>query len=100
MNLQDIRNLIGQGDTAGALKALVSRTQEGAVRNKRLRDDLLILSNRFEELKRKETIGLLEQDDVVREHAQVNEALLNLIEEMESGRTVRETPVLSPEKMP
>ncbi len=25
MNLQDIRNLIGQGDTAGALKALVSR---------------------------------------------------------------------------
>lgn len=98
MNLHDIRNLIGQGDTAGAIKALVSRVQEGAGRNKRLRDDLLILSNRFEELKRKETIGLLEQDDAVREHAQVNEALLNLIADMESGRTAREAPAPVPEK--
>ncbi len=99
MNLHDIRTLIGQGDTASAIKALVNRVQEGAGRNKRLRDDLLILSNRFEELKRKETIGLLDMDDVVREYAQVNEALLNLIAEMESGRAVRESPAQVPEKM-
>ena len=52
MNFQDIRNLIGQGDTKGAIKALISLVQEGAGRSKRLHDDLLILSNRFEELKR------------------------------------------------
>jgi formylglycine-generating enzyme required for sulfatase activity len=90
MNLQDIRNLIGQGDTSNALKALVGLAQEGAGRNRRLRDDLLILSNRFEELRRKETIGILEQEDVVREHAQVNEALLNLISEMEARPTHKE----------
>lgn len=85
MTLYDIRNLIAQGDTANALKALVGRIQEGAGRNERLRDDILILSNRYQDLKRKETLGLLDRDDAVRENAQVNEALLNLIAELESG---------------
>lgn len=96
MNFQDIRNLIGQGDTSGAIKALVHLVQEGVGRSKRMHDDLLILSNRFEELRRKETIGLLDHDDAVREHAQVNEALLNLIAEVESGRTRQEVEVQAP----
>lgn len=85
MNLQDIRVLIAQGDTAGAIRALANRVNEGVVQKRRLRDDVLILSNRFEELKRKETLGLLEQEDAVRESAQVNEALLNLLAEIESS---------------
>lgn len=99
MSPHDIRNLIGQGDTSGAIKALVNLVQEGAGRSNRIRDDLLILSNRFEELKRKEAIGLLEMDVVVREYAQINEALLNLIAEMESGHAERESPAQTPEKM-
>ncbi len=93
MNLEDIRNIIAQGDTASAIKALISRVQEGAGRSKRLRDDLFILSNRFEEFKRKETLGMLDQADTVREHAQVNDALLNLIEEIESDAAVKTTDV-------
>lgn len=85
MNLQDIRVLIAQGDTSGAIKALANRVNEGVVQKRRLRDDVLILSNRFEELKRKETLGLLEQEDAVRESAQVNEALLNLLAEIEES---------------
>ena len=84
MNLQYIRVLIAQGDTAGAIRGLANRVNEGVVQKRRLRDDVLILSNRFEELKRKETLGLLEQEDAVRESAQVNEALLRLIGEMEA----------------
>ena len=84
MNLEDIRNLIGQGDTAGAIKALSNLIAEGVSRKRRLRNDLLILSNRLKEIKRKENIGLLDFDEVLQQHTQVNNALLNLIEEVET----------------
>ena len=84
MNLQDIRNLIGKGDTDDAIKAMLNLVQEGAGRTKRLRDDLLILSNQLQELKRKESIGVLDADDARQQSAQLNSALLNVIDEMES----------------
>ena len=84
MNLQHIRGLIEQGNTANALKAMLNLLQEGAGRNKRLRDDLIILSNQLQELKRKENIGMLELDEARHQYAQVNAALLNLIDEIES----------------
>ncbi len=90
MNLQDIRNLISLGDTPGAMKALANSMAEGAGRNQRLRNDLIILSNRYEDLIHKETMGEMPSGDAVREHSLVNKALLNLIDEMETGRPARE----------
>jgi hypothetical protein len=92
MNLQDIRNLIGHDDIPGAIRALISLVDEGAVRSKRLRDDLFILSNRFEALHRRELIGEIEPAEAVRERTQVNRALMNLIGEIETGRTDQEPP--------
>ncbi len=97
MSLQDIRNLIAQGDTAGALKALVNLVQEGAWRNKRLRDDLLILSNQYEELKHKENIGLIDREESRHQSVQVNSALLHVIDEMETSKELaEEKPTLMP----
>lgn len=90
MNLQDIRNLISLGDTPGAIKALGNSMAEGAGRNQRLRNDLIILSNRYEDLTHKETLGEMPPNDAVRERSLVNHALLNLIDEMETGRPARE----------
>lgn len=86
MKLQDIRNLIGQDDTTGAIEALANVVHEGAGHNQRLRNDLIILSNRYKALKHKETLGGMKPDDAVREYSLVNQALLNLIDEMETGK--------------
>jgi sulfatase modifying factor 1 len=92
MNLQDIRNLISQGDTKSAIKALNALLAEGAFHNKRLRNDLILLSNRFEEISHKENVGLIDPSEVIRAHTQLNNAILNLIEELEVGRSPLESP--------
>jgi|GEM_PF-2044041 len=83
--LHQLQQLIAEGNTEAAIKAFLQLVEAGELHNRRLHDDLLLLSNRFEDLKRKETLGLLDRDDAVREHALVNEALLHLIAEFESG---------------
>lgn len=86
MKLQDIRNLIRQDDTPGAIEALDNLVDEGAGHNQRLRNDLIILSNRYKALKHKETLEGMKPDDALREYTLVNQALLNLIDEMETGK--------------
>ncbi len=86
MNLQDIRNLISQGDTAGAIQALSNIIQEGAGHNLRLRNDLIVVSNRYAALQHKERIGEMAMNDATLENTLVNRALLNLIDEIETGK--------------
>ncbi|MCC7504596.1 MAG: hypothetical protein IT259_04810 [Saprospiraceae bacterium] len=95
MNLQDIRNLIWHDDMNGAMQALFNRVQEGEGHNQRLRDDLIILNRRFEDLKRKESLGALSADEVRKENTLLTSALLNLIDEMETGKPAQ-APLDSP----
>ncbi|MCC6283653.1 MAG: SUMF1/EgtB/PvdO family nonheme iron enzyme [Saprospiraceae bacterium] len=88
MTLHHIQQLIAEGNTEAAIKTFLRLVEAGEGRNRQVRDDLLVLSGQLEELQRKETLGLIDDKDSMRQHAVVNHAVLQLMERLESGRDV------------
>lgn len=90
MNYQDIRDLVSHDEINHALTALFNLTQEDKVRNQLFRDDLIILNQRFEKLKHRENAGELSLSEARQENANFMASLLSLIDDMETGKQVRE----------
>lgn len=95
MNFQDIRDLVSHNEIDNALTALLNLAQEDKARNQRFRDDLIILSQRFEKLKHKENSGELSLPEIRQENAAFMTTLLSLMQEMEAGKPAQE-PLAAP----
>lgn len=99
MNYQDIRDLVSHNEIDNALTALLNLAQEDKARNQRFRDDLIILSQRFEKLKHKENSGELSLPEIRQENAAFMTTLLSLMQEMETGKPAQE-PLAAPRVNP
>ncbi len=99
-NLDVIRNLIGEGNLKEALARLLTLLDSSDRKTRKLRDGVIVLNSKFKDLSHKETLGLMDADDVLREKAQINDALLNIIGDMESEASspTAHTPATTPSK--
>jgi PKD repeat protein len=84
INLELIRNLIGEAKIREALERLLQVLENTDRKTRLLRDDVIILRSKYEELRRQENLGLTEPDDVQREKAQISNSLLSLLRAIES----------------
>lgn len=92
ISLDRIRGLIGDGKVREALAELLKLLESNDRRTRKLRDGVIILHSQFQELRRRETFGLIDTEDLFREKARINDALLNLLEELETGVLPAEEP--------
>ena len=86
MNFQELRKLISKGNTGDAMDALLKMVEEGEWRNRRIRDDLIILSSQYQEIKRKGDMGMISGEEYARDRVHIDGALLSLIAALESGK--------------
>lgn len=84
-NLDYIRQQIGEGNLRSALSELLKMLERSDRKSRQLRDGVIVLNSKFEDLSRKETLGILDTEEVLREKAQINYALLNIIGDIETG---------------
>lgn len=85
LNLDHIRAIIAEGDLKKALDDLLKLLESSDQKTRRLRDGVIILHSKYQDLARKETLGLIEADDALREKGQINDGLLSLITDIEVG---------------
>jgi hypothetical protein len=84
INLDLIRNLIGEAKIREALERLIQVLESTDRKTRLLRDDVIILRSKYEELRRQENLGLADPDDVQREKAQISNSLLALLRAIET----------------
>jgi hypothetical protein len=83
-----LRNLIAENKKDRALELLRAETQAYPD----LQNEILALSARFNEIRKKENIGLLSDREAIQLHAGLNFSILELINEMEKADTGTPTP--------
>lgn len=86
-NLDHIRTAIAEGKIKDALTEVLKYLESSDRKTRKLRDGVIILQSKFQDVSRRETLGLVDTEDLLREKAQINDALLNLIGDLESGET-------------
>lgn len=85
MNLDYIRGLIGDAKLKEALTTILELLDSSDKKTRKLRDSVIIIQSKYQELKRQETLGLTDLEDVQREKAQISDALLSLITDIETA---------------
>lgn len=83
LNLDHIRAVIAEGDVKEALNELLKLLETSDRKTRKLRDGVIILHSKYQDLSRKEALGLIEADDALREKGQINDGLLSLITDIE-----------------
>ena len=89
-DIEKLRNLVAINKMDRALQML----KEKIAAYPDLQNQLFTLSAKYNDIRQKETIGLLDETESVKMHAQVNFAVLELINEIEKG-AVDSSPVQS-----
>lgn len=79
------RELLSQGDTAKALKALIAHLEKSGSQPDYLRSLRLIEAN-FNTVRQQEIKGILDFSEAKREYARTNDALLTIMEALQSGK--------------
>jgi hypothetical protein len=79
---KDLRTLIAAARTGEAITKLMQYSEQHAPE---LENDVLLISTRWESLKRRERMGVLSYSEVNLERNQINNALLGLISELPAG---------------
>lgn len=79
--MDKLRKLVAESKTEIALQALKAET----VTNATIQNEVITLMAKFTALRKKETIGVLNEEEVIRLHTQINFSVLELINEMEAG---------------
>ncbi len=85
LNLDHIRTVIAEGELKAALDELLKLLESSDQKTRKLRDGVIILHSKYQDLARKETLGLIEADDALREKGQINDGVLRLITDIEVG---------------
>lgn len=80
------RELLGQGDTGKALKVLIAHLEKDGSRPDYLRS-LRLIEASFNAVRQQEIKGILDFSEAKREYARTNDALLTIIDGLESGET-------------
>jgi hypothetical protein len=83
-NFNQIRTLIGEGKVKEALSEMLTLLENSDRRSRKIRDGVIILRSKFQDLSRKESLGLIDPELLYREKAQINDSLLSIINELES----------------
>ena len=85
LSLNQIRNLIGEGKVKEAISELLKILESSGRRTQSFRDDAIIIKSKYQDLSRKESLGLMNTENLLREKAQINDSLLHLIGSVETG---------------
>ncbi|MBK8567800.1 MAG: hypothetical protein IPN76_31900 [Saprospiraceae bacterium] len=79
-----LKELISQGNTKLAIQAMLDTTKLHS--DGELHNAIVQISNRYEKMKREEMLGITDRDDLNRESANINLALLGFIDQLHSGQ--------------
>jgi hypothetical protein len=83
MAFDDIREEFASGKVDKGLQNLLQQLASSDQKVRSLRDDLLILNSRFEDLKRRDNIGSISPEEFGREKAKILDAALKIINQLE-----------------
>lgn len=87
MEISDIRGLLGQGQIGQALEALLARTrQDGGRYKNNLTRTLEVLQAGYERVRQQELKGTISFQEAQLEYNKVADAILSILDEVESGR--------------
>lgn len=87
-DLNYLRNFLIKGRTNDALEELFSILQSSSNLHGRLRDDVIIIRTQLNELKRKQNLHLISSEEAQLEHAQLQNAILEVINNLEDPSKV------------
>ncbi|MEK7256394.1 MAG: hypothetical protein AAB316_16690 [Bacteroidota bacterium] len=89
-NIKKIKDLIAEDQLEESLNELDALTVE---KNYELQNGIISLRRRLKDLKRGELSGALSYQDISQEKAKINDALLDLLNELEGAPTAKQAPV-------
>jgi len=81
MNVQEMKQKIGQNQTERVLEELVKSTP--SIEIEEINSQVLMLSAKWKENKKKEMLGIIDSNEATRTKQQVNYALLELLNEID-----------------